>query len=206
MNIFTFSPTPEDNPCQLIDKHVVKMLVEHCQLLSTAHHILNSDIASKMFSPSHQNHPSMKWVMENWENYWWLYQYTEELANEYEYRYGRKHKVVESGLLKLLSQVPLYPDSTSNAELTPVTPAMKDEFKIEGERSWRTTIRCYRNYYVRSKAGMAAWTGREPPDWYVRGLSKVLGKKKTVKVEGRVRKIRGHQRTTYKVVLPPARP
>lgn len=44
MNIFVLDEQPEIAAQMMCDKHVVKMIVESCQLLSTAHHVLDGDV------------------------------------------------------------------------------------------------------------------------------------------------------------------
>ena len=41
MNIFVLDQNPSIAASMMCDKHVVKMIVESCQLLSTAHHVLD---------------------------------------------------------------------------------------------------------------------------------------------------------------------
>jgi len=171
MNIFTFSLQAEDNPRQLIDKHVVKMLLEHCQLLSTAHRVYGSSVAVETMRSTHVGHPSTQWVLENSANYLWLLAYTLELAEEYSFRYNRVHSVVSSGMLRRLQTLPWYP-LEGRPVLSPVRVAMKPEFKVGKVRSWTNTIDSYRNYYVRAKIGFSAWTGREPPEWFVSGVKR----------------------------------
>lgn len=45
------------------DKHVVKMILEHAQLLSSVHHILDGDRVSdySAYGLTHKNHPSAIW-------------------------------------------------------------------------------------------------------------------------------------------------
>jgi hypothetical protein len=44
--------------------------------------------------------------------------------------------------------------------LTPVTPAMPDEYKVPND-----SVASYRNYYRVAKARMHKWTKRETPEW-----------------------------------------
>ena len=66
MNIFYVDENPELAARYHGDKHVVKMVLETAQLLSTAHHVLDGDenqFCQKasdrgLYRPSHANHPS----------------------------------------------------------------------------------------------------------------------------------------------------
>ena len=75
------------------DKHLVKMILEYAQLLSTAHryldgtptvvrrvttgrrhtqYILSNDLDGVLYSATHINHPSAVWVRQSDSNYMWL--------------------------------------------------------------------------------------------------------------------------------------
>ena len=94
MNIFYLDH--DVNKCAEMhnDKHVVKMILEYAQLLSTAHRVCDGtilDTFSKtgrrkkvwaladnrdtiLYSATHINHPSAVWVRQSSANYGWLYQ------------------------------------------------------------------------------------------------------------------------------------
>src|SRR5574343_549928 len=87
------------------DKHVVKMILEYAQLLSTAHHILDKDGApSVLYKPTHINHPSAVWARANAENYRWLVSLFIDLNKEYTFRYNKRHK--SKSLLSSFLNVP----------------------------------------------------------------------------------------------------
>ena len=44
MNIFVLDNDPKIAAQMMCDKHVVKMIVESCQLMSTAHHVLDGEV------------------------------------------------------------------------------------------------------------------------------------------------------------------
>ena len=93
MNIFYLSNDVNDCAKQHVDKHVVKMIIEYAQLMSTAHRVLDghmymdktknnrnikrwrlhSNLESIVYKASHINHPSAIWVRESKEHYMWLY-------------------------------------------------------------------------------------------------------------------------------------
>ena len=52
-----------------MDKHVVKMPIEYAQLLSTAHHCLNTPQAKLAYRLTHKNHPSAVWTRSSWLAY-----------------------------------------------------------------------------------------------------------------------------------------
>lgn len=161
------------------DKHVVKMILEYAQLLSTAHrvldgvlidgvsnsgrkrkqYILNSELDKVFYSATHINHPSAVWVRQSIPNYMWLAEMLEVLCGEYTYRYGKVHKVERDGLMQALKNN--FPKNLPDAPFTEPTPAMPDDLKVKGD-----SIKSYRNYYIKNKTHLANWKSRKVPDWY----------------------------------------
>ena len=111
MNIFYLHPEPRTCAEMHVDKHVVKMIIEYAQLLSTAHRILDGEeyidassgrrikrwrladdaMEQNLYKASHINHPSAVWVRQSNNNYTWLFCLFTELLQEYTYRYGKHH-------------------------------------------------------------------------------------------------------------------
>ena len=164
------------------DKHVVKMILEYAQLLSTAHrvldgvlttglsqsgrkqqrYILSDEREQMLYSATHINHPSAVWVRQSSANYMWLAELLEECCIEYSYRYGKTHKVESMGLMQMLKNN--FPKNISDKPFTEPTPAMPDECKLAGD-----SINSYRRYYVMNKEHLWSWSGkinsRERPQW-----------------------------------------
>jgi hypothetical protein len=160
------------------DKHTVKMILEYCQLLSTAHRYLDGveqigktktgrnvkrwklgdERDSILYSATHINHPSAVWCRQNAANYQWLHQLLVELCKEYTFRYGKVHKCERDGLVNQLARLP---DTIKSAPFTQPTPAMPDGVKIPGD-----SVASYRNYYINNKTHLANWKKREVPSWY----------------------------------------
>jgi hypothetical protein len=160
------------------DKHVVKMIVETAQLLSTAHRMLdgepytelspkgrkrrrwkmkNSVSEKLLYKATHFNHPSAVWVRQSKENYHWLYGLFVCLLKEYTFRYMKKHKTE-----KLILELFVPPDNIADKPFTPPTFACKNKALYEcGDR-----IKEYRLYYINEKEHIAKWTHRERPEWY----------------------------------------
>ena len=180
MNIFYLNPDPKICAEEHISKHVVKMIIEYCQLLSTAHRVIDGthftdktvngrniaryrleDEREKiLYKATHLNHPSAMWCRMTDSNYKWLYQLTVELCKEYTYRYGKTHKCEE--LLEALSFIP---NNIPNGDFTPPTPAMPDDVKIPND-----SMASYHNYYINNKKSFASWQGRvnsrNVPNWF----------------------------------------
>lgn len=173
MNIFYLDHDPVKCAQYHVDKHVVKMILEYCQLLSTAHRIIDGKeiIAESktgrkvkrwilpderetiLYSATHVNHPSAVWCRETAGNYHWLYKLLTSLCEEYTYRYGKVHKCQSSGLVEALQFAPN--KITSHELFTGPTPAMPDACKVPGD-----SLKSYRNYYIMEKQRMWSWKGK----------------------------------------------
>ena len=75
MNVFVLDEDMIKSAMYTCDKHVVKMITEHGQLLSSAYYYTGqAELAP--YKLSHQNHPIAKWVRESRDNCTWLRIYT----------------------------------------------------------------------------------------------------------------------------------
>ena len=155
-----------------LDKHVVKMILEYGQLLSTAHRTLDgvdNVLAdplhdSIMYKATHKNHPSAIWARKSKENYIWLSNLLIDLCEEYTYRYEKVHKVERTGLcFVLLKNVP---KNIGKEGWSEPTPAMPDIYKVSED-----SITSYKKYYIHEKARIARWTKRPPPNWFTQGIN-----------------------------------
>lgn len=164
MNIFYLDQDPRTAAEMHCDKHVVKMILESAQLLSTAHHILDGK-KDGLYKPTHKNHPSAVWARSAESNYTWLHSLLHYLCAEYTARYGKVHKVKRDGMLHLLGYIP---DNISTANFSAPPQCMPDTYKVEGD-----TVQAYRNYYMGAKAGFAKWKLGNVPHWWNLTLEKV---------------------------------
>jgi hypothetical protein len=159
------------------------MILEYCQLLSTAHRVLDGresialsetgrkkkvwkldgELETKLYSATHINHPSAVWVRQSVNNYVWLTKLLTELCEEYTYRYGKVHKCEQIKLVETLAKN--IPKNLTRKEFTEPTPAMPDEVKVVGD-----SIKSYRAYYINNKNHIASWKGkinsRTTPEWF----------------------------------------
>jgi hypothetical protein len=159
MNIFYLDACPYKAAEYQCDKHVVKMIVETAQLLSTAHHEHgDKEYASLLYKPTHKNHPCAIWTRQCKSNYEWLFQHLYALSIEYTKRYGKVHKTW-SKLGQLLISCP---ESISNDEFTDPPQCMPEQYQCGH------TVTAYRTYYQNEKASFATWE-RSPqpiPHWW----------------------------------------
>ena len=94
MNIFYLDKDPVIAAQMHCDKHVVKMILESAQLMSTAHRFLDGDrYADKngLYKLTHKNHPTAIWVRKSKENYMWTWNLLDALLQEYTKRYNKHH-------------------------------------------------------------------------------------------------------------------
>lgn len=160
MNIFFVDESPETAAQMMCDKHVVKMILETAQLLSTAHRILDDNTNEILYKATHKNHPSAVWVRESFLHYSWLYNHFTSLCDEYTHRYGKVHKT-DTKLRKVLRN---YPQKFSIGTYSWKEPpcCMPDDSKISSN-----TVDNYRQYYNTHKKHMHKWTNRNTPDWII---------------------------------------
>lgn len=155
MNIFVLSEDPKIAARQHNDKHCIKMILEHCQLLSTAIQTCTNSTIEGLYKITHLNHPCSKWVRESRENFLWLCEMTEELFQEYTRRYGKHHKSY-AVFQKCVEHAHTIP---SNG-LTPFAQAMPDQYKHQ------SAVEAYRTYYLNDKRDISKWKNGNTPEWW----------------------------------------
>ena len=182
MNIFLLHENPVLCAEQHCDKHVVKMVIEYAQLMSTAHRYLdgelygektangraikrwrhpNTNMEATLYKASHVNHPDGLWVRSSDANYNYLYNLWCRLCEEYTHRYGRKHLTQEK-LEYLLRFPPKNIEHASMADVHGLPLAMPDDVK------GKSVVNSYRRYYNKYKIDFARYTNREEPEWLLK--------------------------------------
>jgi hypothetical protein len=181
MNIFVLDPNPTKAAQLQCDKHVVKMIVESAQMLSTAHRLLDGTVSKRpsksgkrmvnywtlpderediLYKAVHVNHPCTVWTMESTENYNWHYNHFIALCNEYRYRYGKVHST-DNLLHYKLAQVP------TNIKSGPMT---KQPLAMQSNpecMDYNDIVGSYQNYYqTKQDRFKMAWTRRPIPEWF----------------------------------------
>ena len=122
MNIFFLSMSIRRCAKAHFDKHVIKMILEYCQILSTCWHMVNSEEASRhlengnIYKKTHIHHPCVKWIQLHYNNYDYVIKLALELCKEWRYRY-QHHKVhgCELKLLFLYDHRPTLPANGGSA-------------------------------------------------------------------------------------------
>lgn len=176
MNIFYLHRNV--NACAIahVDRHVVKMILEYAQLLSTAHRVIDGEavvglsstgrkqtiypLTGKrevlLYKATHINHPSAVWVRQSTGNYEWLHSLLVAVCKEYTYRYGKVHSCERSGLVALLA---LKPRLLPVGEFTQPPQAMPEEY------TQADSVKAYRAYYIGAKKHLHSWKLRRTPVW-----------------------------------------
>lgn len=150
MNIFYTNDCPFICASEHNNVHQVKMILEHCQMLSAAHHLMSQDIPEGIYKLTHKNHPSSVWVRQSTQHYEWLWLQTKELCRLYTERTGKTHKT--EAVLDILEKPPA---SLSDEGFIEPPICTSDEFKLVGD-----TVRAYQ-MYLNSK--FKEWLSRERP-------------------------------------------
>lgn len=156
MNIFILDYDLEKCAQYHNNRHLVKMITEQVQILSTVCRLSGLDIGYKI---THKNHPCVKWVMESRKNFFWLYCLTIQLQKEWRLRFNHPNHI-HHGAVKVLYGLPVTILSLPDKELTPFALAMPDYCKTDDP------VESYRNYYMKEKRHLADWGNRGTPYWY----------------------------------------
>lgn len=152
MNIFVLDRDPKIAAQMMCDKHVVKMVLEAAQMLSTIQH---KNGMEPPYKPTHANHPCTRWAGTSTQNYSWLWHHGMSLCEEYTHRYGKTHKCQQL-ITGPLATVPPLPSDV----MTPFAQAMPEQHKRPD------AVEAYRQYYIHEKARFAKWKNREVPEWF----------------------------------------
>lgn len=136
MNIFVVDEDPFSAATSLCDRHVVKMVLESCQMLSTADQLFRNCPKDQRYKIAYKHHPCVRCLQNSW-NYIWLVHHLRGLLNEYTQRFGKIHSC-ESLYGKYWSE---FGENQIDFSRTEFPKCMPEELK-EG-----TTVQAYRRYY-----------------------------------------------------------
>lgn len=152
MNFFYLDKDPTICAQSMVDKHIVKMITEHCQMMSV---VQVSNGIEPLFKSTHKNHPCTIWSGTSLDNYNLLIEYTKAIAKEYTYRYGKIH-ASESVLYYCEAKKPIIP----SIGVTPIALCMPEIYQTSDP------IESYRAFYRGKKRHIAKWKNRELPSWW----------------------------------------
>lgn len=157
MNLFATSDCPIESAFALDDKRANKMLIESCQLLSTAL-LFNGVKDEGIYKLSHAHHPITHWTARTRSNFLWVARHALALSDVYSLVYSRTHAslAVAERCLKLIDNIPngkLEPFHNSSLVRVP---------SVSVTESYRQTM----NIKWANDKRLATWHKRGHPDWY----------------------------------------
>jgi len=179
MNIFILDLNPQTCAEYHCNKHLVKMITEHNQILgSTAYTARgihrkkditlqfstatfkgfprkHADGAEHPYGIGYVHHPCTKWSTESAENYNWLCKLNLEMCKEYTLRYKKIH-AGQAITEWYVNNMPTLPSIgiTKHAQAMPVACKNPD------------VVKAYREYYSKHKSSIAKWPDDRVPTWW----------------------------------------
>ena len=158
MNIFHLHKDAQTCARYHCDKHVVKMILETGQMLSTAYQ-RHCGIDDSLYKPAYPKHPMTIWVGNSQGNYLWTLDLLGHLCNEYYHRYNKHHATTRilNLLLKKCDKNIL--DKFYNKKFTKPPLCMPQQYKV------KDYIQSYINYYIGEKKKFARYTKVDTPDF-----------------------------------------
>ena len=155
MNIFAIDSNPRVAAQWHLDKHIIKMPLEHAQCLCTISYHLHDHIYPWLgYKATWNNSPLIKWICASVHNWIWLRELAVELEGEFHARYDhtRPHKAVD--VIRTLSA----PD-IPHIPMTPFYQAMPPFLRHAD------SVHGYRNCYALGKFHLWGWKwqNRRPP-------------------------------------------
>jgi len=174
MNIFFLSMNSTELANLYCDQHVIKILLEICQMLYTAwfysdeteyvelHAPYTVNKSRKGYRPAHKKHPMTMWISSSRENYMFAAEIAMCLALEYNKRFGKIHACAKHALWLYKNQPShfelresekaYYASKDVREDLTRIPECMPDEYKHE------SIIESYKAYYTGEKMKFARFT------------------------------------------------
>ena len=176
MNIFYLAEDPKVCAQYHCDKHVVKMILEYAQLLSTAHRVLDGEHVkvisnsgkrmvsnwvlddssdAVLYKVAHVSHPSNIWTRASGHHYIWLWRLWHNLCLEYTERYDKTHMTWK----KLRSYLSILPQNIQDNGFKEPPQCMPDDCKEI------SAVKAYRKFYKAHKREFATWK-TQVPSWF----------------------------------------
>eukprot|EP00009_Paramoeba_aestuarina_P003922 CAMPEP_0201523450 /NCGR_PEP_ID=MMETSP0161_2-20130828/19904_1 /ASSEMBLY_ACC=CAM_ASM_000251 /TAXON_ID=180227 /ORGANISM="Neoparamoeba aestuarina, Strain SoJaBio B1-5/56/2" /LENGTH=296 /DNA_ID=CAMNT_0047922565 /DNA_START=105 /DNA_END=995 /DNA_ORIENTATION=+ len=160
VNIFYLDDNLQVNCAYYADKHVVKMVIESCQLLSAICRVHGQSEEEAPYGIHSLKHPCALWAGASLSNWRWLRELTLELNKEYMFRYNKSEDHKSAAICKTLKE----PEGLIDVGITERPQSMPDEYKVKND-----PVQAYRNYYIGEKQYFCKWTKRDVPEWYKEG-------------------------------------
>lgn len=193
VNIFYLDHDPAAAARAHCDTHVVKMIVETAQILSTVWHLHQPQAVTVEWNLDPDYHLKLAALDRDEQGVWcahlgrqriykkthpghpccvWAgeskenYDWLWQLGMELcdEYTYRYKKRHATLGVLRTLEGAP---PKLADTPQTQPPPVMPEEFTVSKEEYY-DTVASYRRLYVEGKQRLLKWTKREPPSWLYR--------------------------------------
>lgn len=164
MNIFVTNESPVIAAQDMCDKHLIKMILETAQILSTVCKEVYDYEGDALYKSCYVKHPATLWAGQSYTNFCWLLEHGLALCHEYYFRFQKHHKseTVLDEVIKYMSDTIFTWSGVTNS--TPeFVQIMPDEFKKTN------TCIAYQNYLLNkfeNNKPKPKWTKRDPPEWY----------------------------------------
>jgi hypothetical protein len=178
MNIFVLDLNPKKCAIYHCNKHLVKMITEHNQILGSVAYTAREIYRKKDITPEfiasifqgfprikngqphpygigYSNHPCTQWAGASRDNYQWLCRLNKEMCKEYTRRYERRHAGED-----ITQWYSMHSPGLSRKGLTPFVQAMPADCKRVD------VVEAYRTYYRKYKFKFAKWPDGKIPDWW----------------------------------------
>ena len=155
MNIFVLDTDIDACARMHCDRHVIKMILESAQMLST---VVSEHGGRAKYKPTHRHHPCTRWAGQTRANFRWLTDLALALAFEHEVRFNPKREHASCEVVRAcFAQRALIPAGP----LTPFVQAMPERYRGPD------AVAAYRRYYRAEKAAFATWQApRREPAWW----------------------------------------
>ena len=161
VNFFFLDKNPKLNAQYYCDKHVNKIMIEICQLLSN---VLHNNTNLKPPYKKTTNIPitlaPYKWANYSKGNYIYLLNLAEALLNEYKYRYDKNEHKTEKVIEWLKNNIPNHFKHKKRTKLFYTKNI--DLF----HKYIKDDVDCFRYIYVNYKCKNDKWTKRKKPKWF----------------------------------------
>lgn len=165
--------TPGEIADMYCDQHVVKIILEICQMLYTSWYFageydtvtslapFNKSGSARGYKPAHKGHPMTMWVASSQANYIFAADIALALAEEYTARYSKIHSC-EIHARWLRTNLPSHFELRTSPKayyatevppgLTPIPECMPDDYKVPN------VVDAYQMYYIVDKMEFARFT------------------------------------------------
>ncbi len=177
MNIFFLSFKVKELANLYCDQHVVKILLEICQMLYTAwyfsgeyefiesHAPFKKDGKTRGYKKAHTGHPTTMWVASHKNNYRFASILAMALSMEHTKRFGTIHACavhakwlhdnIPSHFKLRINPKAYYATQDVPKFLTPIPECMPDPYKHP------SILISYKTYYTKDKLSFARWSNKD---------------------------------------------